>query len=176
MQLDIMFEYAFWGYFIPSKGSFLIFSGVNLLFFIVSYRSDPKVTEADIDAKSWQGNAGGFAGPGSTRELAKTAVAFFKSHPNWGQNPDTDNLKILNACVTGNWDVAETNIFGQVIQWRLHIHLAITNGKLEPKGIARVYELSVLTQKGNPGQVKKAPPFDGYWVGNNWMMRLEKLP
>jgi hypothetical protein len=132
--------------------------------------------EADIDAKSWQGNASGFAGPGKAQELAKTAVAYFKSHPNWGQNPDTDHLKILNACVTGNWDVAETNIFGQVIQWRLPMHLAITNGKLEPKGIGRVYELSVLTQKGNPGQVKKAPPFDGYWVGNNWMMRLEKLP
>lgn len=43
MQLDIMFEHAFYGYFIPPKGSFLIFSGVNLLFFIVPSRSDPKV-------------------------------------------------------------------------------------------------------------------------------------
>ncbi len=43
LQLDIMFEHAFWGYFIPSKASFSIFSGVNLLFFIVSSRSDPKV-------------------------------------------------------------------------------------------------------------------------------------
>ena len=30
--------------------------------------------------------------------------------------------------------------------------------------------------QGEPGKVKKSPPFDGYWVGNNWMMRLKKLP
>jgi hypothetical protein len=132
--------------------------------------------ETDIESKNWAGNINNFAGPGDTGALAKTALTFFKDHPNWGKNPKVQNLEILNVCVMGQWDVAETNIFGQVIQWRLPIHLAITNGQLKPKNIARVYELSILTTKGNPGQVKKAPPFDGYWVGNNWMMRLNKLP
>jgi hypothetical protein len=131
--------------------------------------------EQDIDAKTWSGHVGDFAGPGDTNDLAKTALEYFRNHESWGKNLKK-KVDVLAVAVRGQWQVAETNILGQVIQWRLPIHLAITDETLKPKNIVRVYELSVLTMQGNPGQVEKAPPFDGYWVGNNWMMRLNKLP
>ena len=131
--------------------------------------------EKEIDSKKWSGHIKNFGGPGDPKTLAKTALQYFKNSKQWGKNPNV-KVEILKVSVRGQWKVAETNILGQVIGWRLPIHLAITNEKLKPKGIARVYELSILTVQGAPGAVKKSPPFDGYWVGNNWMMRLKKLP
>ena len=131
--------------------------------------------EKDIDSKNWKGHIKNFAGPGDPKMLAKTALQYFKNSKQWGKNPKV-KVEILKVSVRGQWKMAETNILGQVIQWRLPIHLAITNQKLKSKGIARVYELSILSVEGAPGKVKKAPPFDGYWVGNNWMIRLKKLP
>jgi len=131
--------------------------------------------EKDIDAKTWSGHIDNFAGPGEPKALAQAALEYFRNHSGWGNNPDK-HVEVLAVAVRGQWDVAETNIFGQVIQWRLPIHLAITDEKLKPKNVARVYELSVLTVQGVPDEVKKAPPFNGYWVGNSWMMRLNKLP
>ncbi len=131
--------------------------------------------EKDIDAKKWAGNISDFAGPGNAKSLAKEAVKYFKGNPQWTGKAEK-KVEILAVAVRGQWDVAETNIFGQVIRWRLPIHLAITDVNLKPKNIARVYELSALTRQGAPDKVEKAPPYDGYWVGNSWMMRLNNLP
>jgi len=133
-----------------------------------------EAVEQEIDAATWAGNTGSFAGPGSTRELAAAALDFFRSHPNWGGKTDK-KVEVLAVAVRGDWDVAETDIFGRVVSWRLPVHLAITNSDLEGKGLARVYELSAVTRQGNPGATTKAPPFGAYWVGNSWMMLLSKV-
>lgn len=130
--------------------------------------------EKAIDDAKWAGNIGSFAGPGSTDSLAKAALNFFKSHPNWTGKADK-KVEVLKVAVRGNWEVAETDIFGRTISWRLPIHLAITDAKLKPRGLARVYELSAVTSQGNPGATAKASPFAAYWVGNSWQMRIKNL-
>ena len=131
--------------------------------------------EKDIDARTWKPSVKDFPGPGKTDELAKVALDYFKNDRAWGKN-EKKKVDILAVSVQGPWKVAERNIFGQVIQWRLPIHLAVTHESLKAKNIAQVYELSLVTMEGAPNQTPKQPPFDGFWVGNNWMMRLNKIP
>ena len=131
--------------------------------------------EKDIDARTWKSSVNDFPGPGKTDELTKAALDFFKNDDRWGKNKKK-KVDILAVSVQGPWKVAERNIFGQVIQWRLPIHLAITNESLKAKNIAQIYELSMVTLEGAPNQTPKQPPFEGYWVGENWMMRLNKMP
>jgi hypothetical protein len=130
--------------------------------------------EAEIDAASWAGNVTSFPGPGETGALAKEAVSFFRAHEGWGGRTDK-KIEVLDACVRGPWQVAERDIFGRVISWRLPIHVAVTDPDLRPRNIARVYELSILAMEGSPDRAPKEPPFAGYWVGNSWMMRLDKF-
>ncbi len=145
-----------------------------------------KLIEAEIDAKQWAGQMAGFSGPGSATALSRSAMDYFRKDKEWGnmgsepvKNDDGSvrrGVEILAVVVRGPWQVAEKDIFGRVLSWRLPIHLAITKPDLKAKNVARVYELSMVTKKGIPNRVAKAPPFDGYWVGNSWMMRLNKVP
>jgi len=141
---------------------------------------DQKIAEVgekiikNIDSKKWAGHISDFAGPGQVKDLAAQALEYFKNDCNWGKNPK-QKTEIVAVAIRGQWKIAETNILGQVIQWRLPVHLAITNDKLKKENIAQVFELSILAQVGPPGSALKAPPFDGFWVGNNWMMRLDKI-
>lgn len=130
--------------------------------------------QAQIDAATWAGNMGGFPGPGSAAGLAKEALSFFRNHDGWGGRTDK-KIEVLKVCVRGPWQVAERDIFGRVISWRLPIHVAVTDPDLRPRNIARVYELSILALEGAPGRAPKQPPFGGYWVGNSWMMRLDRF-
>lgn len=130
--------------------------------------------EAEIDAATWAGNVAGFPGPGDAAALAKAARDFFRNHEGWGGRTDK-KIEVLDACVRGPWLVAERDIFGRVISWRLPVHVAVTDPELRPRNIARVYELSILALEGAPGRAPKSPPFGGYWVGNSWMMRLDKF-
>ena len=84
-------------------------------------------------------------------------------------------FRFLDVCVRGPWQVAERDIFGRVISWRLPIHIAVTDPDLRPRNVARVYELSLLAMEGAPDRAPQKPPFEGYWVGNSWMMRLDKF-
>ena len=129
---------------------------------------------AEIDAARWAGNVTGFPGPGNAGALAGEALRFFRSHEGWGGNT-AKKVEVLDACVRGPWQVAERDIFGRVIGWRLPVHVAVTDPELRPRNIARVYELSILAQEGAPGRAPKAPPFAGYWVGASWMMRLDRF-
>jgi hypothetical protein len=141
-----------------------------------------KNIDKEIDAKSWAGHVADFAGPGTATELARVAMDYFRKDKGWGKQgenvPEAERgkgLEIVAVAVRGPWQVAETDIFGRVITYRLPIHLAVTQPSDKSRNIARVYELSCITQEAAPGQAKQAPPFDGFWVGNSWMMRLNKI-
>ncbi len=129
---------------------------------------------AQIDAATWAGNISSFSGPGNTTDLATEARKYFTKDRDWGAKKDRQ-IEILDVCVRGPWKVAETDVFGRVISWRLPIHVAVTDGKLKPRNIARVYDLSILAMEGPAEQAPKNPPYAGYWVGNSWMMRLDKF-
>lgn len=147
-----------------------------------------KAIEQEIDEKTWAGQVEGFPGPGSVTELSKVAFEYLRKDRDWGNKGDKPamndegtaprpGVEIVAVVVRGPWQVAETDIFGRVTSWRLPIHVAVTKPDLKAKNIARVYELSMVTVTGAPGQVAKAPPFDGFWVGlKNWMIHLDRVP
>ena len=130
--------------------------------------------EKEIDARTWAGDVSGFPGPGSTADLSSAALDFIRKHPNW--NPSGRGTEIIAVSVRGPWDVGTKDLFGRVVQWRLPIHVAITNNQLKKDNVSRVYELSVLTPEGAPNNVEKKPPFVEYWVGNSWNMRINNVP
>ncbi|MBI5832237.1 MAG: hypothetical protein HZB16_08015 [Armatimonadetes bacterium] len=130
--------------------------------------------EQEADATVWPGHVAEFGGPGSTSQLAKAALDYFAAEKTWGGSER--KITVLAVAVRGEWKVAETNVFGQVTQWRLPIVLAITTPDYKAKNMARIYELSVLAKLGAPGTAPKAPPFEGFWVGNSKMIRPAKLP
>ncbi len=129
---------------------------------------------AKIDATQWKENIKDFPGPGSAKSLAADAKKYFINDRDWGKKPGKE-VEILRVSVQGPWKVAETDPFGRIIQWRLPIHVAVTDKDLKARKLARVYDLSIVAQQGGPGQAPKKPPFDGYWVGESWMMRLSKF-
>jgi hypothetical protein len=131
--------------------------------------------ERDIDGRTWAGSVADFAGPGEVGALAKAARAWFAADPRWGAHPSR-KIEVLAVAVRGPWRVAERDVFGRVVRWRLPIHLAITDAVQRPAGVARVYELSLLAMEGAPDRAAQAPPFDGYWVGESWSMRIRNLP
>lgn len=130
--------------------------------------------KAQIDAATWAGNIKSFSGPGTVKQLAAEAKKYFENDRAWGKKPGSQ-VKILAVSVRGPWKVAETDVFGRVIQWRLPIHVAVTDEKLKPRNIARVYDLSIVAMQGAPAKSPQKPPFDGFWVGESWMMRLDKF-
>lgn len=138
------------------------------------YAAMSKQIEKDVDARKWAGDVDAFAGPGKTKDLAGAALEFIRKEPSW--NPEGKGTEILAVAVRGPWDVAARDIFGRIIQWRLPVQVAVTNTGMKKNNVARVYELSVLTQQGGPDRTDKKPPFVDYWVGESWNMRLNKVP
>lgn len=130
--------------------------------------------EAIISAATWKSTITGFPGPGKAKSLAEDAKKYFENDRDWGQKPGK-GVEILAVSVQGPWKVAETDVFGRVIQWRLPIHVAVTDNQLRPRNLARVYDLSIVAHQGVANQAPKKPPFDGYWVGDSWMMKLDKF-
>ncbi|TVQ40879.1 MAG: hypothetical protein EA370_03030 [Wenzhouxiangella sp.] len=130
--------------------------------------------ERDVDARQWVSHVGDFAGPGQTDELARAALDFFRGAPAW--NPAGRGVEILAVSIQGQWDVANRDLFGRPIQWRVPVHMVMTNTDMKSDNIARVYELSVLAREGSPDRPVKAAPFVDYWVGNSWNMRLNNVP
>lgn len=139
--------------------------------------------EKEVDAKTWAGHIADFPGPGTVTELASVAMEYFRKDKGWGKQGEDvpedqrgKGLEIVAVAVRGPWQVAETDVFGRVITWRLPVHLAVTQPSDRSRNIARVYDLSCITVEAAPGEARQAPPFDGFWVGNSWMMRLNKIP
>lgn len=132
-------------------------------------------TQAEIDEREWKPSADDFPGPGTAAGLAEAALEYFRNDEQWGKS-EKQKLEILAVSVRAPWAIAETDIFGRVTQWRLPIHLAVTKPDYREQGLARVYELSVVAREGEPGRAVQSPPFEGFWVGDSWMIRLTKVP
>ncbi|GAB5537072.1 MAG: hypothetical protein Rubg2KO_33210 [Rubricoccaceae bacterium] len=122
--------------------------------------------DAEIDAGEWP--TGDASAP---QQFARAALEYFRSHPEWGGKED---VEVLAVVVRHDWQIAETNVLGQVTQWRLPIAVAATKPIWQESDAARVYELSLLANPGLPAA--QAPPFWGYWVGDSHLARLNKIP
>ena len=104
-------------------------------------------------------------------QLEDDALAYFRAHPEWGGKED---VEVLAVVVLDDWQIAERNVLGQVTQWRLPVVVAASKPVWTDLGAARAFELSVLANPGLPAP--KEPPFWGYWVGDSFLINLDKVP
>ena len=104
-------------------------------------------------------------------QLEDDALAYFRAHPEWGGKED---VEVLAVVVLSDWQIAERNVLGKVTQWRLPVVVAASKPVWTEMGAARAFELSVLANPGVPAP--KAPPFWGYWVGDSFLINLDKVP
>ncbi len=127
-----------------------------------------------IDQNSWQGDISSFNGPGTIKNLKNSVKQYLQADRDWGGKKGK-GVTIVAVAVRGPWKIAERDLFGRVIRWRLPVHAAVTDNALRPRNIARVYDLSIVALLGAATQAPQAPPWDGFWVGDSYMMRLDKL-
>lgn len=130
---------------------------------------------ARIDSAEWPGHIDAFSGPGSIDSLAASVSDFLANDRDWGQREQKPQ-EILSVAVRGPWQVAKRDILGQPIQWRLPVLVAVTDDELRPDGIARAYELSMVAMEGVVNDAPKSPPWDGFWVGDNFFLKQDRLP
>jgi hypothetical protein len=144
---------------------------INQLRVAVSERfaAEAEDIQQEIDAATWKGHASG-----APTGLADDALTYLRADRDWGGR---EGEEVLAVAVRGDWQVAERDILGRVIRWRLPLHVATTNAeKRSTYDAASVYEVSLVAEQGAPGAAPKQPPFDGFWVGDNWMIRLAAVP
>jgi hypothetical protein len=130
---------------------------------------------ARIESAEWPGHVASFDGPGSIDELSRSVHEYLSNDRDWGQR-EVKPQEILSVAVRGPWQVAKRDILGQPIQWRLPVLVAVTDEELRPDGIARAYELSMVAMEGSANDAPRSPPWDGFWVGDNFFLRVDRLP
>jgi hypothetical protein len=130
---------------------------------------------ARIESAEWPGHVASFEGPGSIEQLSRSVNEYLSNDRDWGQR-EVEPQEILSVAVRGPWQVAKRDILGQPIQWRLPVLVAVTDEALRPDGIARAYELSMVAMEGAANDAPKSPPWDGFWVGDNFFLKIDRLP
>jgi hypothetical protein len=130
---------------------------------------------ARIESAEWPGHVASFEGPGSIEQLSRSVHEYLSNDRDWGQR-EVKPQEILSVAVRGPWQVAERDILGQPVQWRLPVLVAVTDEELRPDGIARAYELSMVAMEGAANDAPKSPPWDGFWVGDNFFLKQDRLP
>ena len=118
-----------------------------------------------IEKNKWPEHASN--APKNANELAKVALDWFKSSPDWGkrEKQGKEPYEILAVAITGPWSVQKRNILGEPTMYGLPVKLAFQVESEKEKGLARVFDLTLRTFEGR--DVKMAPPFEYPTVGNS---------
>lgn len=119
---------------------------------------------AEIDAGRWPEAYG-------QTQHTQAVLSFFRGHPEWGGK---EGVEVLAAAAQGDWVITEKDLLGRPIQWGLPVAVAATKPEWRELDAARVFTLTALARQGSPAP--QAPPFTGYWVGESYLMRLDKVP
>lgn len=119
--------------------------------------------EKQIDEKKWLPHSPKFNGPGNPNALA-AEVKKFLSVDDQGKKTD----EVLAVRISGDWRVAEETLLGPK-NFGLPVEVAFKI-KDEPQN-AKVLVMTIVTR-----DAKMAPPFQTYWVGDNWRIRRSRLP
>ena len=118
-----------------------------------------------LESRDWKPSSAGVA---QADALAQAVKQFLSGHPEWGGN-QTKGTQVLAVSVQGDWFVAERNLLGQPARWGLPVHVAIRTRAHKPE-VAQVYDLSIITPTD-----RQAAPFEGYWVGDTWMVLASRV-
>ncbi|HMB91411.1 MAG TPA: hypothetical protein VKP65_11225 [Rhodothermales bacterium] len=114
--------------------------------------------------------AGEFPTASGPTQHTQAALEFFRNAEQWGAR---EGSEVLRVWVGGPWVVTEKDLLGRPIQWGLPVYVAEVQPHLREMGAARIFETTVLARQGSPAP--QAPPFVGAWVGDNWLVSLDKF-
>jgi hypothetical protein len=132
---------------------------------------DQRTMAAKIDNVSWPGHADDASRDAD--KLAEVVYLFLQKESDKLAAKDQDSRKMLSVVITGPWRVFKKNILGEPIQYGLPILGAVQHESEKARNLARVYQLTMLTQEYKG--VEMAPPFIGSAVGNSYYIRPSQV-
>jgi hypothetical protein len=133
--------------------------------------ADTKALDDRIDRSAWPAQADN--APEDAAALTGVLMDFLQKESDKLAAKDQDPRKMLAVVITGPWRVFKKNLLGEPIQYGLPILGTVQLESEKPQNLARVYELTMLTDEFKG--VKMAPPFIGSAVGNSYYIRPSAL-
>ena len=118
-----------------------------------------------IASKKWEGNRNA---PENVAELAAAGMRFFNGDKGWA-----DRYTILAVSVKGQWTVQQKNILGTPILYGIAVNVAVQKEEDKGQNQARVFDGTLITLEMEG--VKPEPPFEGFYVGGNWMVNADSV-
>jgi hypothetical protein len=106
--------------------------------------------------------------PANAADLAAAGMKFFKGDKDWA-----DRNTILAVSVKGQWTVQKKNILGAPILYGIAVNVAVQEEGDKGQNQARVFDGTLITVEMEG--VKPEPPFDGFYVGGNWMVNADSV-
>lgn len=134
-------------------------------------KKDTESLNAKVDKAQWPSQAD--SAPKNAAQLKTVAMAFLQKEADKSAAKRGDKRKVLGVTITGPWRVFKKNILGEPTQYGLPVVSAVQLESEKGANVARVYQLSLLTQEMKG--VKTAPPFIGAAVGNSYYIRPSKV-
>ena len=132
---------------------------------------DTKALSDKIDKAAWAAQADN--APEDAADLAGVILEFLQKRIGQTGGPINNPRKMLAVVITGSWRVFKKNLLDEPIQYGLPILGAVQLESEKSQNLARVYELTMLTDEFKG--VKMAPPFIGSAVGNSYYIRPSAL-
>jgi hypothetical protein len=124
-----------------------------------------KSASSSVAAKKWEGHKGA---PANVADLTAAAMKYFKGPKGWA-----DKYTVLAVAIRGDWTVQKKNIVGAPILYGIAVHLALQKEEDKPLKQVRVFNGTLITVEKEG--VKPEPPFDGFYVGDNWLVNADSV-
>ena len=118
-----------------------------------------------VSARKWEGHKNA---PSDVGELAAAAMKYFKGPKGWA-----DKYTVLAVAIRGQWTVQKRNIVGAPILYGIAVHLAVQKEEDKKQKQARVFNGTLITVEKEG--VKSKPPFDGFYVGDSWLVNADSV-
>ncbi|MBI4911203.1 MAG: hypothetical protein HY823_00550 [Acidobacteria bacterium] len=118
-----------------------------------------------VAARKWEGHRNAPQGVG---ELAAAAMKYFKGPKGW-----TDRYTVLAVAIRGPWTVQKKNLLGAPILYGIPAQLAVQKEEDRKLKQVRVFEGTLITAERAGVQAK--PPFEGFYVGQNWLVNADSV-
>lgn len=120
---------------------------------------------AKVAGTKWEGHKNA---PANAAELAAAGMKFFKGPKGW-----TDKYTVVATAIRGPWSVQKKNIVGAPILYGIPAHLAVQTEEDKKLKQARVFNGTLITVEKEG--VKPEPPFEGFYVGDNWLVNADSV-
>lgn len=118
-----------------------------------------------VAARKWDGHKNA---PSNVAEITAAAMNYFKGPKGWA-----DKYTVRAVAIRGQWTVQKKNIVGVPILYGIAVHLAVQKEEDKKQQQVRVFNGTLITVEKEG--VKPKPPFDGFYVGDSWLVSADSV-